>query len=32
MIFKRDLTNLAFNGLCSVLKKKLEYYEFINVN
>jgi hypothetical protein len=32
MISERDLTNLAFAGLCSSIKEKLEHYEFLNVN
>jgi len=32
IISERDLTDLAFVGLCSSIKEKLEHYEFLNIN
>ena len=32
IISERDLTDLAFAGLCSSIKEKLEHYEFLNIN
>jgi len=31
-VFEKDLADLAFNGLCSYLKKKLEGFEYHMVN
>ena len=32
IIFERDLTDLAFAGLRSCIKQKIEHYEFLHVN
>jgi hypothetical protein len=32
IIYERDLTDLAFAGLRSSIKEKLEHYEFLNIN